>query len=107
MSHFNYLSFRDRIKSMIEFNSDLIEEYIDDSDDFVNKIKSQRNYFAHKHSMPTSSLIKDEHQLYYNMMCKLIFEVTFLTLLGLKKESIRLMLKRNHVYNYYKQRKPV
>lgn len=106
MSHFNSISFSGRISDLISRNLDLLKEYIYDIDDFVIKIKEQRNYFAHNHSINADSLIPEHHYDYFVDTCKLIFEVSFLSIIGISQKNLKIMLKRNFYHNYFKSKMP-
>jgi hypothetical protein len=107
IGHFNELSFKKRVQDLFELNKQLIHEYIDDIDDFASKIRNQRNYYAHKHSVEKANLIPAEHLDYYVFMCKLIFDAAFLKTIGISEKNIKLALKRDFIFQYFKSKKPI
>jgi hypothetical protein len=106
IGHFNELSFKKRIQELFEMNRSLIKEYIDNIDDFTSKVRDQRNYYAHKHSIEKANLIPSEHLDYYIFMCKLIFDTALLKIIGVSEKNIELMLKRDFIFRHYKTKKP-
>jgi hypothetical protein len=106
MSHFNSMSFSSRLRDLILLNLDLLKDYIYDVDDFILKIKNQRNYFAHNHSESNDLLIQEEHSGYYIDVCKLIFEVCFLSICGINQTNIKNMIKRHFYHNYFRSKMP-
>jgi hypothetical protein len=106
-SHFNSQSFADRINNLIERNLDIISEYIYDKNDFVLKIKNQRNYFAHNHTGTNNELIKQNDFGYFIQMCILIYDVNFLSLIGVKNDVIKKCIKSGFFNNYYKKKMPL
>jgi hypothetical protein len=106
LASFNELSFKSRIKDLFERNRPLLSSYIDSIEDFSTKVKNQRNYLAHQHAKSRDNLIPLQNLEYYVFMCKLLFDVNFLCLIGLNQQNIELILKRDFLLNYYKERKP-
>jgi len=103
---FNELSFKKRILDLYETNKHLMNGYIDNIDDFSNKIRNQRNYYAHKHSVERTNLILPEHIEYYIFMCKLVFDTAFLRIIGISEKNIELMVKKDFIFRHYKGKKP-
>jgi hypothetical protein len=106
ISNFNTMSFKKRIQELFELNRQLMGEYIDNIDDFASKVRDQRNYYAHKHSIEGMNLIPLEHLDYYVFMCKLIFDVTLLKLIGISENNVKTVLNRDFIFGYYKEKKP-
>jgi hypothetical protein len=106
MSHFNSMSFANRLQDLISIGEDILREYIYDTNDFIQKVTSQRNYFAHNHSEPNESLIEVKYYDYYVDVCKLIFEINFLKICGVNEKNIRLILKRHFFHKYFKSKMP-
>jgi hypothetical protein len=107
ISHFNSLSFSERLKDLIEGNKDLLHEFIYDVNDFCTRVKKQRNFLAHNHSESKNSAIDNEDYYYFIAVLKLVFECSFLKLIGLTDEQLKLSTRRNHTYQYFKNKVPV
>lgn len=73
---------------------------------FIRRVKRQRNYYAHDHSDPAMDPIEISDFGYFIYMCQLIYDVTFLHYIGLSKENIKLLVKKNFFFQYYKEKKP-
>ena len=107
IGQFNELSFKKRIQDLFEMNRRLINDYIDNIDDFSSKVRNQRNYYAHSHSIERANLIPLEHLEYYTFMCKLIFDTALLKIIGISEKNIELMIKRDFIFRHYKGKKPI
>jgi len=106
LSHFNCMTFSMRLTSMIDKNAELFKSYIYNIPDFIRRVKRQRNYYAHDHSDPSKNLIEISDFDYFIYMCQLVYDVTFLHYIGLSKENIKLLVKKNFFFQYYKENKP-
>jgi len=106
IGNFNELSFKKRILDLCESSNNQVKSIIGNYEDFSIKIRNQRNYYAHKHSEERSNLIQPKHLDYYTFMCKAIYETVFLKIIGISDEKIELMLKRDFIFKYYKNKKP-
>jgi hypothetical protein len=107
LSHFNAMSFSERLRDLIEGNKELVHEFIYDINDFCTRVKKQRNFLAHNHSESKNSVIDNEDYYYFIAVLKLVFECSFLKLIGLTDEQLKLSTRRNHTYQYFKNKVPV
>lgn len=102
LGHFSNPSFSNRLNDMIVKSKSLVKEYIYDIDDFIKKVNKQRNFLAHNHGEIEKSVIGKDQYPYFIGVLKMIFECSFLRILGFEEEQISKMIKRN--YNYDKQK---
>jgi hypothetical protein len=97
------LNFKTRLKNLIDRISHLIGDFIYDVDDFCERIKKQRNYLAHDHSKTSKAAIPENHYSYFISTLKMIYECTFLGILGLDDARIETYLRKHFIYEKNKQ----
>lgn len=92
------LIFKEMLKDLINRIYPLIEKYIYDVEDFSDRVKRQRNYLAHDHSLISNVAISDNNYPYFISSLKMIFECTFLRILGLDDDRIKDYLRKHSLY---------
>ncbi|SKA10894.1 HEPN domain-containing protein [Sediminibacterium ginsengisoli] len=91
-----YLS--DRIDELIVENETILASYSLNKIEFAEKVNKQRNYLAHDHSAEDRSHITHEEYEAINTFLEIIFELSFLRLLGVSESLLQKMVKRNDNY---------
>ncbi|UAY53217.1 HEPN domain-containing protein [Ferruginibacter albus] len=99
LSHFSNPSFASRLRDLIQKGGILFDTYINDKDDFVRKVTKHRNYLAHNHKNSEEAAITSEEYPYFIAVLKMIFECSYLKILGFTDDQIQKMIKRNLIYN--------
>lgn len=88
-----YLS--QRLDELIQQNQSILDLYSFEESGFTEKVNKQRNYLAHDHSAEDRSLIQFEDYKNINLFLQMIFESSFLRVLGVNEELLKKMVKRN------------
>jgi hypothetical protein len=104
LGHVNVLSFAERLLDLIERTKKHSVYFIYDIPDFCKRVKLQRNFLAHNHSEETRSTIPQEHYLYFIAMLHMLFELSFMQVLGFDAKHLDMFVKRHDAYQYYLQR---
>ena len=93
----NEYSLIKRLKDLFEKYREIFDNFIDDRDAFINKVKDTRNYLTHYDKKLRS--IADGEDLYrITQKLKTILQICLLHELGFDKEEIKSMFLRNRRY---------
>ena len=93
----NEYSLIKRLKYLFEKYREIFDNFIDDRDAFINKVKDTRNYLTHYDKKLRS--IADGEDLYrITQKLKTILQICLLHELGFDKEEIKSMFLRNRRY---------
>lgn len=85
----------DRLDELIQQNQLILNRYLFNLEEFSERINKQRNYLAHDHSAEDHSFILPEEYTDINLRLQMIFELSFLRIIGLREEQLEKMMKRN------------
>lgn len=88
-----YLS--QRLDELILQNQSMMDRYTFDVRWFTEKVNKQRNYLAHDHSAEDRSFILPEEYTGVNLLLQMIFESSFLRMIGVNEELLEKIMKRN------------
>jgi len=105
LSHMNTLSFAERLRELIAANRQHLKDFIYDEDDFIKRVKNQRNFLAHNHGSVKGPAIPDAAYFYFIALLRAIFEYAYLKVIGLPEESIAWMHKRRFTIRGVEARK--
>ena len=105
LKYLNEYSLRKRLKEILRSIGDIHKNYIDNDDEFINKIVNTRNYFTHYTDDLKEKAITDLVELYYETQrLRIVLEICIMKELGFTIENIKEIFKRTQKYEYLKIR---
>jgi len=96
----NEFSLRKRLRNILNELGPLIDPYIRNKEIFVEQVLSTRNYFTHYDKTLEEKALKGEEFYWLTRKLRAILEICLLLELGISKEKVVTLLKRNRQYNF-------
>lgn len=106
MSHFNELSFAQRLQDLINKNKSLVAIFILNADKFNKIVPNTRNSLVHKTNTKRKDVISTENLLHYNNALVLILEISLLYHFKVSNEIIKKFIDRDFSVHVIKKNLP-
>jgi len=94
----NEPSLRSRLREIFEKYSDIVKDFIEDKDAFIQKVVITRNYLTHYDSNLKEQAAKGKELYQVTQKLRISLEICLLTELGFSLEDIRNLFSRNRQY---------
>lgn len=96
----NEYTLRRRLKEILKHYSPIVNEYVTDIPNFVNKITLTRNYLTHFDYSLVDKIFTEEERINVSYFLKIILIICFLSEMGFTVEEIGQMIKANKQYSF-------
>ena len=96
----NEHSLRKRLKDIFEKYKEVVDDFIEDKDIFVNRVVDTRNYLTHYDKNLMEKAVDGEQLYYVTQQLKIVIVICLLSELGFNFKEIKNLLARNRRYKY-------
>ena len=96
----NEHSLRKRLKDLFEKYKEVVDDFIEDKDIFVNRVVDTRNYLTHYDKNLMEKAVDGEQLYYVTQQLKIVIVICLLSELGFNFKEIKNLLARNRRYKY-------
>lgn len=97
----NEFSLRKRLKEIFEEYKEILDKFIENKKDFIEKVVNTRNYFTH-HGMELKEHAASGEDLYHlTQKLRMCLEICLLTEIGFSSEEIKVLISKNNRYKQY------
>ena len=101
----NEYSLRKRLKDLFEKYKEVVDDFIEDKDIFINRVVDTRNYLTHYDKNLREKAVDGEQLYYVTQQLKIVIVICLLSELGFNFKEIKNLLAKNRRYKYVFNRK--
>jgi len=96
----NEYSLRKRLKDLFEKYKEVVDDFIENKDIFINRVVDTRNYLTHYDKNLREKAVDGEQLYYVIQQLKIVIVICLLSELGFNFKEIKNLLAKNRKYRY-------
>jgi len=98
----NEFSLRKRLKEIFDKHGEILNIFIKNKEDFIDKVINERNYLTHYPKESEKHIVAEEEFYRINLTLRLILEICLLTEIGFSSEKLESLFQKNEKYKLIK-----
>lgn len=101
LNFINEYSLRKRLKSLLSDVNEVFHFFIENPNEFIDKVVDTRNYLTHYSMSAESSAVRGKDLFYLTEKVKILVEIILMRELGFSCDEINGIIHRNRNFSYY------